>query len=182
MMMTPLYIVFGIGAAAIAAVIIVLILAVMQPGQFRVERSVNINAPAEKIFPYLDDLRQQRLWSPWDQKDPNMKRTYSGAERGVGAVYEWDGNNQIGAGRQEITGVTPHSKIDVKMDFLRPMQANNRVEFLLRPEAGGTNVTWAIFGPMPLLHRAMSLFMSFDKMIGNEFEKGLLQLKQLAEK
>jgi hypothetical protein len=182
MMMTPMYIVLGIGAVMIAAILLVLILAMMQPNQFRVERSIDIAAPAGKIFPYLDDLRQQRLWSPWDQKDPHMKRTYSGAARGVGAIYEWDGNREIGAGRQEIVSVAPDSRIDVVMDFLRPMKARNRIEFILRPSGSGTNVTWAIYGPMLFMSKVMSVFMSFEKMIGNEFEKGLLQLKALAEK
>jgi hypothetical protein len=182
MMMTPLYIVFGIGAAVIVAVIVALILAMMKPSQFRVERSLDIAAPAEKIFPYLDDLKQQRLWSPWDQKDPNMKRTYSGAERGVGAVYAWDGNKEIGAGRQELVTVTPYSRIEGKIDFLRPFEAHNRIEFLLRPSGNATNVTWAIYGPMPFMSKIMSLFFSMDKMIGHEFEKGLIQLKSLVEK
>ena len=182
MMMTPFYIVLGIGAVMIAAIVLVFAIAATRPDHFRVERSIDIAAPAAKIFPLLDDLRQQRLWSPWEQKDPDMKRSYSGAERGVGAVYEWDGDKNIGAGRQEITAVTPDAKIEARIDFFRPMQANNRFEYILRPAGGGTNITWAIFGPMPLFHRAMSLFMSMDKMIGGEFEKGLVQLKALAER
>jgi len=177
-MLNIILVIVGIIVVAILAVLGV---AAFRPDQFRVERSLTINAPAEKIFPILEDLRQQRNWSPWDQVDATMTRNYSGTERGVGAIYEWDGKN-IGAGRQEITGVTPNSKIDIKIDFFRPMEAHNRVEFLLRPEGNATNVTWAIFGPVPLLHRAMQLFMSIDKMIGNEFEKGLMQLKTLAEK
>jgi hypothetical protein len=182
MMMTPMYIVLGIGAVMIAAILLVLILAVTKPGQFRVERSIDIAASAAKIFPYLDDLRQQRLWSPWDQKDPNMKRTYSGAERGAGAIYEWDGNREIGAGRQEFVHVVPNERIDGKIDFFRPFRASNRIEFLLKPAGSGTNVTWAIFGPMPFMSKIMSVFISMDKMIGGEFEKGLVQLKALAEK
>lgn len=182
MMMTPFYFVLGIGAVMIAAIVIVLILASMKPNQFRVERSINIAAPAEKIFPYFVDLKQQRQWSPWEQKDPDMKRTYTGTEKGVGAIYEWDGNREIGAGRQEITSVTPHSKIDVTMDFFRPMQAKNHIEYILRPAESGTKVTWAIYGPMLFMSKIMSVFMSFEKMIGGEFEKGLVQLKALAEK
>lgn len=182
MMMTPFYIVLGIGPVMIAAVAVVLVIAATRPDEFRVERSVDVAAPAEKIFPLLEDLKQQRLWSPWEQKDPDMTRTYSGAERGVGAIYEWDGDKNIGAGRQEITAVTPNQKIEAKIDFFRPMQASNRFEYILRPAGNGTNVTWAIFGPAPFSSRVMSVFMSFDKMIGSEFEKGLAQLKALAEK
>jgi hypothetical protein len=111
-----------------------------------------------------------------------MKRTYSGAERGVGAIYAWDGNKQIGAGRQELVTVTPHSRIEGKIDFFRPFEAHNRIEFLLRPAGSGTNVTWAIYGPMPFMSKIMSVFFSMDKMIGGEFEKGLVQLKALVEK
>jgi uncharacterized protein YndB with AHSA1/START domain len=182
MMMTPFYIVLGIGAVMIAAIAIVLIIAALKPNHFRVERSIDINAPAAKIFPYLDDLRQQRLWSPWDQKDPNMKRTYSGAERGVGAKYAWDGNKEIGAGSQEIMAVKPNERIDVNIDFTRPFKANNKIEFILRPAGSGTNVTWAIHGPMNIMFRAMHVIMSMDKMMNAEFDKGLMQLKALAEK
>jgi uncharacterized protein YndB with AHSA1/START domain len=182
MMMTPFYIVLGIGAVMITAIVIVLILAATKPNQFRVERSIDIAAPASKIFPYFEDLKQQRHWSPWDQKDPDMKRVYIGPDKGVGQVYEWDGNREIGAGRQEITSVTPNQKVEATIDFYRPMQVKNRIEFLLKPSGNGTNATWAIFGPMPFMSKIMSVFMSFDKMVGNEFEKGLAQLKALAEK
>jgi len=181
-MMTPFYFVLGIGATMIGAIVLVIVLASLKPKRFRVERSVAIAAPAAKIFPLLDDLKAQRLWSPWDQKDPNMKRTYSGADRGVGAVYAWDGDKNVGAGRQEITAVTPNEKVEANIDFLRPFAAKNRIEFLLKPAGTGTNLTWAIFGPMPFISRVMSIFISMDKMIGNEFEKGLKQLKTLAEK
>lgn len=182
MMMTPFYIVIGIGAVMIAAILLVLVIAAAKPNRFRVERSIGIAAPAGKIFPLLDDLRQQRLWSPYEQKDPGMKRTYSGAERGAGAIYEWDGDKNIGAGRQEIVSATANERIEGKIDFFRPMKANNRFELLLRPAANGTNVTWAIFGPMPFSSRIFSVFMDFDKMIGSDFEKGLIELKQVAER
>ncbi|HRF09665.1 MAG TPA: SRPBCC family protein [Xanthobacteraceae bacterium] len=182
MMMTPFYIVIGIGAVMITALLLVLIIAATKPDRFRSERSIDISAPPAKVFPLLDDLKQQRLWSPYEQKDPDMKRTYSGAERGAGAIYEWDGDKNIGAGRQEIIAVTPNERIEGKIDFFRPMKANNRFELLLKPAANGTNVTWAIFGPMPFSSRVFSIFMDFDKMIGNDFEKGLLQLKQVAER
>lgn len=182
MMMTPFYIAIGIGAVMIAAILLVLLIAATKPNHFRVERSVDIAAPAGKIFPLLEDLRQQRLWSPYEQKDPDMKRTYSGAERGAGAIYEWDGDKNIGAGRQELVTVIPNERIEGKLDFFRPMKANNRFDFLLKPAANGTRVTWAVFGPMPFSSRIFSIFMDFDKMIGSDFEKGLMQLKQVAEK
>lgn len=182
MMMTPFYIVIGIGAVMIAAILLVLTIAATRPNHFRVERSIDMAAPAEKIFPLLEDLKQQRLWSPYEQKDPGMKRTYSGAERGAGAIYEWDGDRNIGAGRQELVAVIPNQRIEGKIDFFRPMKASNRFEYLLEPAANGTRVTWAIFGPMPFASRVFSIFMDVDKMIGSDFEKGLMQLKQVAER
>ncbi len=181
MMMTPFYIVLGLGAVMIGAVAIVLILAAAKPKTFRVESSLDIHAPAQKIFPILEDLKQQQQWSTWDQMDPTMKREYSGADRGVGSVYAWD-SGKMGAGRQEIVGVTPNERVDIKIDFFRPFRANNKTEFLLRPAGNGTNVTWAMFGPAPFIHRVMHVVMRSDKMVATEFAKGLLQLKALAEK
>lgn len=181
-MITPLYIFIGILAVLIFAVVLVFAIAAARPNHFRVERSIEIAAPPAKIFPLLDDLKQQRLWSPWDQKDPDMKRTYSGPERGVGAKYAWDGDRNIGAGSQEIVAITPNERIDINIDFTRPFAAHNKIEFILRPSGSGTNLTWAIQGPMPLLFRAMGVIFSMDKMMRAEFDKGLTQIKALAEK
>jgi len=163
------------------AVVGVILFAATRPNYFRVERSLDIRAPAEKIFPVLTDLKQQRLWSPWDQMDPDMKRTYGGAGQGVSAVYEWD-SKKLGSGRQEITAVKPNEKIDIKIDFFRPFKANNRTEFLLQPAGNATKVTWAMFGSATLVHRVMSLIFCSTKMMEREFDKGLVQLKAIAER
>ena len=182
MMFTPFYIALTLGALIIAALATILLIAAFKPNHFRVERSICINAPAERIFPILNDLKQQRYWSPWDQKDPGMKRAYSGPDTGVGARYEWDGNKQIGAGSQQITASKPNERIDIDIDFTRPFEAHNKIEFLLRPSVAGTDVTWAIQGPMPFMFRAMSVLFSMNKMMNAEFDKGLAQLKALVEK
>ncbi len=179
MILDIILIVIVVVAFAVAGVIL---FAATRPDHFRVERSLDINAPAEKIFPVLTDLKQQRLWSPWDQMDPDMKRTYSGADRGVNAVYEWDSKRMRSAGRQEITDLKPNEKIDINLDFFRPFKASNKTEFVLRPASSGTNVTWAMSGPMPLLHRVMGFIFCSDKMVAREFDKGLVQLKAIAEK
>lgn len=171
-----------IAAVLAAAVVILLIVASTRPNSFRVERTVNVAAKPEKIFPLLNDLRAQNAWSPWDKKDPGMKRTYSGAEKGVGAVYEWDGNKEIGAGRLEIVESTPASRVVMKLDFIKPMEGHNVAELSLEPKGGATEVTWSIAGPMPFVSKIFSLFCSMDTMIGKEFEKGLGDLKILAEK
>ena len=173
--------------AIIAVVIVVLLAAALayaatKPDTFRVQRSTSIKAPPEKIFPLLDDLRSHATWSPWDQKDPAMKRTYSGAARGKGAVYEWDGNKNIGKGRMEITETSPPSRVIFKLDFIKPFEAHNIAELVLEPKGDATNVTWAIYGPNLFLGKVMSLVCNMDRMIGKEFETGLANLKRLTEK
>jgi uncharacterized protein YndB with AHSA1/START domain len=179
--------------AMIATILIVIALAVAavlayaatKPDTFMVRRSASIAAPPEKIFPMIDDLRAQSAWSPFE-KDPNMKRTHSGAPRGKGAVYAWDGNRQVGAGRIAITDSVPPTKVVLLLDMSRPFKAHNTVEFTLeRIGAGtnvtGTNVTWAMQGRQPYMAKVMGLFMDCDKMCGGMFEEGLAKLKALAE-
>lgn len=176
-----LIVILIIAAVLAVALIAVFGIAAMKPDHFRVERSIEIDASPETIFPFINDLKKQISWSPWEKKDPDMQRTYSGAEAGPGAKYHWSGDKNIGEGRMEIVESSPQKGVLMKLDFISPMQANNLAEFRFDPRGGKTSVTWAIFGPHPLLHRAMGLFMSFDKMVGNEFEKGLASLKAQVE-
>jgi len=164
------------------AIAIVLILAMSKPDRFRVERAAAIKAPPEKIFALLDDFHQWRSWSPWEDRDPAMKRTYEGAERGKGAVYAWDGNKNVGAGRMEILTAAAPSTIVIKLDFIRPFEGHNTAEFTMQPQGGATNVIWAMHGPAPLMHKVMQVFMNMDRMIGKDFETGLANLKTVAER
>jgi uncharacterized protein YndB with AHSA1/START domain len=172
---------------AIAAIIIVLAVAAVlvyaatRADTFRIQRTTSIKAPPQKIFPLIDDLHAHTTWSPFE-KDPAMKRTHSGAPRGEGAVYEWDGNRQVGAGRIAITESRPPSKVVMALDMLRPFAAHNTVEFLLEPQGNATSVTWAMHGRQPYMAKVMCMFMDPDKMVGSQFEEGLAKLKTLAEK
>jgi uncharacterized protein YndB with AHSA1/START domain len=171
---------------AILIIVVVLIAVVLayaatKPDTFTIRRSVLIAAPPEKIFPMIDDLRAHSAWSPFE-KDPNMKRTASGAPHGKGAVFEWEGNRQVGAGRIVITDSVAPSKITLLLDMFRPFKAQNTVEFTLERQGGGTNVTWAMQGRQPYMAKLMSLVMDCDKMVGSQFEEGLAKLKALAEK
>ena len=166
-------------AIAIAAV---LVLAATKPGTLRVVRSVSISAPAEKIFPLISDFHQWRSWSPWEDKDPAMKRTYSGAESGKGAAYAWDGDKNVGSGRMEILETSAPQKIVIKLDFFKPFEGHNTAEFTMLPQGDATHLTWVMHGPAPLLHRVMQVFVNIDKMIGKDFEAGLANLKNLTEK
>jgi uncharacterized protein YndB with AHSA1/START domain len=170
-------------AAVIAIIIaIVLILAMTKPDTFRVERAATVNAPAEKVFPLISDFRQWMNWSPWEGRDPAMKRSYSGAERGKGAVYAWEGNKNVGCGCMEILEASSPSKIVIKLDFLKPFEAHNTAEFTMLPQGGLTSVVWVMHGPAPFMSKVMHVFMNMDRMIGKDFEAGLANLKTISEK
>ena len=112
--------------------------------------------------------------------DPDLKRTYSGAGNGVGAAYAWEGR-KAGAGRMEIIGVTPPHLVSIRLEFTKPFKANNVAEFAMRPEAGGSVVTWSMTGPQPFISKIMGLFFNMDRMIGKDFETGLANIKRTAE-
>jgi hypothetical protein len=166
----------------IVAVVAVVAYAAMKPDDFRVQRSASIKAAPEKIFALINDLHSWGAWSPYEQKDPAMQRTFSGAQSGKGAVYEWDGNNNVGKGRMEIVDTAPASKVVIKLDFIKPFEGHNVAEFTMKPEGDTTNVTWAMYGPSPLIAKVMGLFLNMDNMIGNDFAAGLANLKTAAEK
>jgi hypothetical protein len=165
------------------AIAIVLILAAAKPDTFTVQRAAAVKAPPEKIFPLINDFHQWGTWSPWEGKDPGMKRTYSGTASGRGAVYAWDGNKNVGSGRMEILDASSPSKIVIKLDFLKPFEAHNTAEFTMLPQGdGATNISWVMHGPAPFMSKMMQVFMNIDSMVGKDFEIGLSNLKKLTEK
>ena len=160
----------------------VIIYAATKPDAFRIERSTTIKAPPERVFPLINDFHRWSAWSPWEKMDPNLKRTHSGAASGKGTVYEWEGNKKVGKGRMEITDESPPSRIIIKLDFFRPFEAHNTAEFTLAANGSATTVTWAMLGTMPYMMKVMSVFMNMDRMIGENFETGLANLKAIAER
>jgi hypothetical protein len=169
----------------ITLVIVVLVVAILafaatKPDDFHVQRTTTINAPPEKIVGLIDDFHAWSSWSPFERLDPALKRTYSGPERGAGAIYEWDGNSQAGSGRMEIIDRSP-SKVEIALDFNRPFESHNIAEFTLEPKGASTDVTWAMHGPNLFIGKVMSVFVSMDDMVGSDFETGLQNLKALAE-
>ncbi|WOH51663.1 SRPBCC family protein [Bradyrhizobium sp. sBnM-33] len=164
------------------AIAVVLILAATKPSSLRVQRAVSIKAPPEEIFPLISDFHQWLTWSPYEQKDPAMKRTYGGAERGKGAVYAWDGDKNVGSGRMEILEATAPQKIVIKLDFFRPFEGHNTAEFIMLPQGDGTHVTWLMHGPANFMSRLIQVFMNLDRMIGRDFEAGLANLKTITER
>lgn len=147
---------------------------------FHVSRSTEIAAPPERIIPFLTDFREWRKWSPWEETDPNLQRTYEGPASGVGAVYSWHGNSQAGAGRMEVLEVDD-SHVGIDLRFRAPMQAHNRIDFKLTPAVNQTRVEWIMTGPQNLVMRLMSVFWKMEKMVAPDFEKGLAKLKSTVE-
>jgi uncharacterized protein YndB with AHSA1/START domain len=164
------------------AIAVVLILAAAKPDTFSVQRGATMKAPPEKIFSLINDFHQWGRWSPWENRDPAMTRSFSGAESGQGAVYAWEGNKNVGSGRMEILDASTPSKIIIKLDFRKPFEAHNMAEFTMLPQGDATSVNWVMHGPAPFLSKMMQVFMNMDKMIGKDFEAGLANLKGLAER
>jgi uncharacterized protein YndB with AHSA1/START domain len=171
-----------IALALIALITLLLLFALTRPDSFSVERRLHMQAPPEKVFALVSDFHHWPAWSPWEKLDPSMTRTHSGAASGVGAVYAWKGNDDVGAGRMEITAAQVPGQVDIKLDFLRPFESSNTTRFTLTPKDGGTEFVWTMQGPMPYISKLMSVFVSMDKMIGPDFEAGLKNLKAAAEK
>lgn len=164
------------------AIAIVLILAATKPDTLRVQRATTVKASPDRIFPLINDFHQWVSWSPYEHKDPAMKRSFSGAESGKGAVYGWEGNKNVGSGRMEILETSAPSKVVIKLDFFTPFEGHNTAEFTMLPQGDVTNVTWLMHGPSAFMSRVMQVFMNLDSMIGKDFEAGLANLKRLTEK
>jgi carbon monoxide dehydrogenase subunit G len=170
--------------AIIVAVLIavVLIFAATKPDTFRVQRAASIKAPPEKVFALINDFKRWDAWSPWEKKDPAMKRTWGAVTSGKGAKYAWEGNKDVGQGSMEIAESVAPSTITLKLDFVKPFEAHNIVVFTLEPKGGTTNVTWVMEGPVPYFAKIIHVFLDMDSMVGKDFEAGLASLKVIAEK
>lgn len=166
---------------AVTLITAALMYAATKPDTFVVQRTATIAAPPEHVFELIQDLHQWAFWSPWEKMDPALKKTHSGAPLGRGAILEWDGNADVGAGRMEIVSTVPSSRVVIKLDFLEPFEAHNQAEFTVEGSESATSVTWAMHGPQPFIMNVMDLVMGMDKMVGKDFETGLANLKQLAE-
>lgn len=170
-----------LAAVLAVAIAIVLIYAATRPDDFVVRRETSVAAPAESVFDLVNDFHRWSAWSPYEKMDPAMKRAYSGKASGAGAVYEWTGNSKVGAGRMEIFNSASPSRIAIKLDFLKPFEGHNAAEFTMEPAGGATKVVWAMRGSKPFIMKVMSLFLDMDRLIGRDFERGLANIKQIAE-
>lgn len=154
----------------------------MADDTYTVERSVQIAAPPERIYDQIVDFHNWTNWSPWEDRDPDLKRTYSGSGAGPGAVYGWSGNRKAGQGRMEITDAAEPSSVHIDLQFEKPFKSRSETLFSISPEGSGSRVTWTMSGKKTLMTKAMGIFTSMDKLIGPDFEKGLDKLKATAER
>jgi hypothetical protein len=167
--------------AVVVVLAALLIFAATRPDTFQVARSTSVKAPPEKIFAHINDLPSFNTWNPYERKDPAIKGTYRGAKSGTGAAYAWE-SDKVGVGSMEITESSPASRVAMKLDFVKPFEAHNIVEFTMQPQGESTQVTWAMRGPSPYISKLMGIFINMDRMIGTDFEAGLANLKAIAEK
>ena len=174
-MLTNILIIVG------ALIAVFLVIVALQPSAFRVARSAVIDAPAGEVFPHVNDLHNWQDWSPYEGRDPAMKRTFEGPRAGTGASYAWSGNNQVGQGRMTITESRSNERITIRLEFLKPFKCTNTAEFLFKPQGERTEVTWALCGNKSFMSKAFCMVMSMDKMVGGDFEKGLAKLKSVVE-
>jgi uncharacterized protein YndB with AHSA1/START domain len=171
-----------IAALLATGIVAVLILASLKPDTFEVQRSIAINAPPERVYPLIADFKAWSAWSPWEKKDPNQTRSFSGADSGVGARYAWNGDKNVGQGSMEIVEANAPSRLGLNLDFLKPFEAHNKVVFALQPQGQTTNVTWTMTGPLPFFAKIIHVVMNMDRMIGGDFEAGLTAMKAQAER
>ena len=160
------------------AIVGLLLYATTRPDSFSVQRVASIAAPPAQVFALVNDFHRWSAWSPWEKLDPEMKRSFSGAEQGPGAVYAWEGNKKVGAGRMEILSAQAPSQVEIKLDFIRPFEGHNITQFSFVPQGEGTEVTWVMSGPAPFITKLMGIFVSMDAMIGKDFEAGLANMRQ----
>ena len=167
---------------ALAGIVVVFVAIVaMQPSEYRVARTAIVSAPASAVFAQVNDFHHWEAWSPWAKLDPTMKQTYEGAPAGTGAIYTWAGNREVGEGRMTLMESRPSDRIMIQLEFLKPFAATSIAEFTFKPAGNQTAVTWSMTGHANFMAKAVHLFMSMDRMIGDNFEKGLARLKSITE-
>lgn len=150
-------------------------------GKFHYERNGVINASPEKIFPYISDFRKGGEWSPYEQVDPHMKKTFLGPDAQVGSVMEFDGNKDAGSGKLEILKIVPNESVEIKLTMLKPFHAENLVVYKLTPQGDGTRFSWAMSGDGGFMGKLLNVFIDCEKMIADQFTVGINNLKAVIE-
>jgi hypothetical protein len=167
--------------AAVVVVVLLVVVIAMRPSEFKTTRTARISAPAGVVFENVNDLHKWEAWSPWAKMDPNAKSTFRGSPAGLGASMAWAGNNKVGEGSMTITESRPNERIRLKLEFLKPFKASNDGEFAFQSEGAQTLVTWSMSGRNNFMFKAVGLFMNCDKMVGDQFERGLASLDSVSQ-
>ena len=170
-----------IGMALLVVLVVLSAIVATRPDTFMVERSAVLAAPPEVVFQYVNDFRRWAEWSPFEDLDPTMRKTYEGSSSGVDARYHWEGHGRAGEGRMRIAESEPARRIAIDMQFIEPFESRSRTTFTFEPVANGTRVTWGMSGRNTTMGKAISLVASMDDMIGKEFEEGLAKLGTVSE-
>jgi len=169
--------------AGVAGMAVFLGVVAVQPDDYRIERSATFNAPATVVFDTVNNFHNWEAWSPWAKLDPNAKNTFEGPDSGEGAIFKWDGNDQVGAGQLTILESRPNELIRMKLEFFRPMEDSCITQFSLDPQGAQTEVRWSMLGTHPsFVSKAFCFVMNIDKMVGTDFEKGLANMKVVVER
>jgi hypothetical protein len=163
------------------AVAVVMGLAMKQPDEMKIERTGTTSASPATVYAIVTDFHRFHEWSPWQKLDPNMKSDISGSAPGVGSSYHWAGNDKAGEGRMTIVDAMPDSRVDMRLEFVKPFADTCTTVFALAPTGGGTQVTWTMLGHYNMVSKVMCVFMDMDKMVGSQFEEGLANLARVAE-
>ena len=167
--------------AALAALAAFLIYVALQPASGTVTRSATLPASPSAIFPHINDLHKWQVWSPWAKIDPDAKTAFEGPTAGVGSVFTWDGNREVGQGKMTIVESQPNDHVRIRLDFVKPFSGTSMADLTLKPDGDKTNVTWSMTGERPFLARIMCTIFGADKMVGGMFEKGLASLSEAAK-
>lgn len=148
--------------------------------EYHFEKSITINAPAEKVWQHVNSMKGINSWSPFMKMDPNMQQSYSGTSGTVGEMHSWSGNEEAGQGEQKITELVQNEKAAVDLHFIKPFESNAKAVILLKPEGSATKVTWAFDTTMGYPSNLMKLIM--NKGMDEAFGEGLNSLKTMSEK
>jgi hypothetical protein len=166
----------------IAIIVAFLIFVATKPSEISIERSIVISKSPQKIYPLINNQMKWSEWSPWNGLDGNIEEFFGGATEGLGSYYKWNGNDLVGAGTSTIVENQQDNFVKFKWDFEKPMKATYFSEFKLAKQEGGVQVTWTMYGKRDFISKLAGLFMDCEEKVGGEFEKGLKNLKDLAEK
>ena len=153
----------------------------LQPDNFRIERRMMVDVPPMEVFAQVNDFHKWEDWSPWAKLDPDATVAFEGPRAGQGAVFKWAGNDRIGQGTMTLVANKPGEFIRIDVEFVKPFEGKSTSEFTFRPQGDRTQVTWASYGPMTYLTKAICLVMSMEKVLGPDMESGLVRMKAVAE-